>query len=79
VVIRGIGNVSKDYPDHMVPREKFNKRPHHDALQATCKKCHRYGAAAVRLKNNDKVVDITPRFKSEWAVKAYDQTRNCTR
>jgi hypothetical protein len=55
----------EDYPDHMVPREKFNKRPHHDGLQATCKKCHRYGAAAVRLKNNDKVVDITPRFKSE--------------
>jgi len=55
-----------DYPDHMVPREKFNKRPHHDGLQAACKKCHRYGATAVRLKNNNKIVDITPRFKSEY-------------
>jgi hypothetical protein len=63
---KGHWECGDDYPDHMVPREKFNKRPHHDGLQAACKKCHRYGAAAVRLKNNDKVVDITPRFKSEY-------------
>ena len=62
---KGHWECGDDYPDHMVPREKFNKRPHHDGLQAACKKCHRYGAAAVRLKNNNKVVDITPRFKSE--------------
>ena len=62
---KGHWECGEDYPDHMVPREKFNKRPHHDGLQAACKKCHRYGAAAVRLKNNNKVVDITPRFKSE--------------
>ena len=62
---KGHWECGEDYPDHMVPKEKFNKRSHHDGLQAVCKKCHRYGAAAVRLKNNNKVVDITPRFKSE--------------
>ena len=63
---KGYWVCGEDYPDHMVPREEFNKRSHHDGLQAVCKKCHRYGAAAVRLKNNNKVVDITPRFKSEY-------------
>ncbi|OUV71302.1 MAG: hypothetical protein CBC83_08025 [Flavobacteriales bacterium TMED123] len=63
---KGHWECGDDYPDHMVPREKFNKRPHHDGLQAACKKCHRYGAAAVRLKNNNKLVDITTRFKSEY-------------
>ncbi len=63
---KGYWACGEDYPDHMVPREEFNKRSHHDGLQAVCKKCHRHGAAAVRLKNNNKVVDITPRFKSEY-------------
>lgn len=71
---KGHWECADDYPDHMVPREEFNKRSHHDGLQAVCKKCHRYGAAAVKrqadhskkLKINEKVVDITPRFKSEY-------------
>lgn len=64
---KGHWECADDYPDHMVPREEFNKRSHHDGLQAVCKKCHSYGRSATRPKSiNNKVVDITPRFKSEY-------------
>jgi len=109
---KGHWECGEDYPDHMVPREKFNRHSRSsDGLQDKCKKCHSYGGMSIKhpitgelkrnwktdhakslggvrdtpewqsyldkaeeqwgkevteWKINDKVVDITPRFKSEY-------------
>ena len=119
---KGHWECGKDYPDHMVPREKFHRHlGNSSGLQDNCKKCHRYSVSlekhpitgelkrnwktnrakllggfrdtpewksyldraeeqwrvdcalhsigleeVTEWKINDKVVDITPRFKSEY-------------
>ena len=76
---KGHWECSDDYPDHMVPREKFNRHSGmSDGLQDKCKKCHRYGVSLERhpttgeLKRNWKTdhakslggVRNTPEWKS---------------
>ena len=50
----------KDYPDHMVPREKFHRHlKNSSGLQDNCKKCHRY---SVSLEKHP----ITGELKRNW-------------
>ena len=54
-----------DHPDHMVPREKFNRHSGmSDGLQDKCKKCHRYG---VSLEKHPTTGELKRNWKTDHA------------
>ncbi len=62
---KGHWECSDDHPDHMVPREKFNRHSGmSDGLQDKCKKCHRYG---VSLEKHPTTGELKRNWKTDHA------------